>query len=94
MKKIYFVLFIFGSGCSGLQFAQNESEAIKLYGADCTRSGYEERTEPYADCIRQAWKIVEEKKRSDEQRKEMLLMIKGSGMLSNGTNKRTNLPWR
>ena len=67
MRKIYLFIFIFGSGCSGLQFAQNEPEAIKLYGADCIRSGYEERTEPYADCIRQTWKIVEEKKHSDEQ---------------------------
>ena len=82
MKKgcMVFGLFVLLSGCSGLQVAQTVPEAIEVYGTDCDRSGNIEGTEAYADCISQTWILAEEKERVNQQKKEMLLMIRGSGM--------------
>jgi len=63
-----------------IQVAQTVPEAIEVYGTDCVRSGNIEGTEAYADCISQTWILAEEKERVNQQKKEMLLMIRGSGM--------------
>lgn len=86
MKKgcLIFGFFVLLSGCSGLQVSQTVPEAIQGYGAECVRSGYQEGTEPYADCISQSWKMAEEKERARQQRKEMLLLIRGRGLPNAG----------
>ena len=86
MKKgcLIFGFFVLLSGCSGLQVAQTVPEAIQAYGAECVRSGYQEGAEPYADCISQSWKMAEEKERARQQRKEMLLLIRGRGLPNAG----------
>ena len=92
---IVFGFLVLLSGCSGLQVAQNGPEANQSYGVDCAKSGYQEGTQAYADCIAQTWKLAKEKERARQQREEMLLMIKGSGT-NNSKRAYTNPfnPWR
>ncbi|MBT3365935.1 MAG: hypothetical protein HN472_03780 [Nitrospina sp.] len=94
MRKFYFFfgLFIFCAGCSGIQVAQKGPDAIKLYGVDCAKSGHEEGTEPYTDCIHQSWKMAEQKEKAREEREEMLLMIRGNNTRNAGGI--NNLPYR
>ena len=97
MKKgcLIFGFLVLLSGCSGLQVAQTVPETIQAYSAECVRSGNIEGTKPYADCISQSWKMAEEKERARQQRKEMLLMIRGSDM-QNARSSYNNPfnPWR
>ena len=63
-------------GCSGIQVAQTVPEAIQVYGTDCVKSGYEEGTDSYADCITYAWKMAEEREHLNQKRNDMLRLIR------------------
>lgn len=61
MKKVcvVFGIIVLSSGFSGLQVAQDAPEANQIYAADCAKSGYQEKTQPYKVCILRTWEMAE-----------------------------------